>query len=253
MYHHVEPLPLEPPPVYADSYLARDAFARQLDRLRRWGLRTVSFQDACVAARRGEPPGRRVVLTFDDACDCFARHAAPELLARGQSATVFAVSGRLGGSNDWDAAAGERRERLLDGAALREVAARGFEIASHGRSHADLAGLDDRGQREELEGSRRDLEDLLGAPVRTFCYPYGRLDGRAREHARAAGYDGAASILGQALADPHDPLALARMIVRPHESAFELWLKARGFYPAWSRLPRLGLLRRLRRGAGARA
>ena len=245
MYHHVELLPLDPPPVYADSYLARDDFARQLDRLRGWGLRTMTFGEACAAAERNESPGRRVVLTFDDACDCFARHAAPELLARGMTATVFAVSGSLGGTNFWDAGAGERREQLLDAGGLVALAAQGFEIASHSRFHGDLPRLADGAQEEELAGSRRDLETALGTAVTTFCYPYGHLDGRAREHARASGYAGAASIHGQPLATPHDPLALARMIVGPHEGKLELWLKARGFYPAWSRLPRLGLLRAL--------
>jgi len=245
MYHHVEPLPLDPPPVYAASYVARQVFARQLDRLRAWGLETQTFGDACAAAARGGSPRRRVVLTFDDACGCFVRHAAPELQARGMTATVFAVSGQLGGTNAWDAPAGERREHLLGAAELGALAAQGFEIASHGRRHADLEKLDDGAQQEELAGSRHDLETALGTPIATFCYPYGHLDGRAREHARAAGYRGAASIHGQPLAKPHDPFALARMIVGPEESDFELWLKARGVYPAWSRLPRLGLLRAL--------
>ena len=47
--------------------------------------------------------------------------------------------------------------------------------------------------------------------------------------------------------DVSDPFAVARMIVRPGESPLELRLKARGWYPLWSRLPRLGLLRALRR------
>src|SRR5204862_2482501 len=142
----------------------------------------------------GEPTRGRVVLTFDDACDCFARHAAPELLARGMTATIFAVSDKLGGTNDWDAPAGERRERLLDAAELGALAGQGFEIASHGRLHRDLVGIDDRAQQDELAGSRRELEAALGAPIRTFCYPYGHFDGRVRAHAAAAGYLGAASI-----------------------------------------------------------
>lgn len=246
MYHHVEPGTLAPPPVFPDSYLGRAAFAAQLDRLARWGLATVTFADACRRAARGERAGRTVVLTFDDACACFAEHAAPELRARGMTATVFAVSGKLGGTNDWDAGAGERRERLLDAGALRTLAADGFEVASHGRLHRDLPGLGEAARRDELEGSRRELEERLGLAVETFCYPYGHLDGPAREAARAARYAGAASIFGQPMASLDDPLALARMIVRPHESPLELWLKARGLYPAWSRLPRLGLLRRLR-------
>ncbi len=248
MYHHVERLPLVPPPVFPDSYLDRVVFARQLDLLAAAGLTTVTFARACEIAATGASTRGLVVLTFDDACGCFAAHAAPELLRRSMTATVFAVSGLLGGTNVWDRGAGERTEALLDEAGLRALAAAGFEIASHGRQHRDLAQCDDAAQHAELAGSRADLETVLGSPARTFCYPYGHFDARARDAARRAGYLGAASIHGQPAADPRDPYALARMIVRPDESPFELRLKARGWYPLWSRLPRLGLLRALRGG-----
>ncbi|MEO8502417.1 MAG: polysaccharide deacetylase family protein [Acidobacteriota bacterium] len=248
MYHHVELFPLVPPAIFTDSYLDRAAFAAQLDVLAAAGLRTVTFAEACEMTRKGERPRRSVVLTFDDACCCFAEHAAPELIRRGMTATVFAVSSRLGGTNDWDHGAGERSEALMDAAALRSLAQQGFEIASHGRNHVDVSRCDEAALATELRDSKRDLESSLETPIRTFCYPYGRLDARARMGAERAGYLGAASIHGQPLANPHDPFAAARMIVRPGESALELRLKARGWYPLWSRLPRLGLLRALRRG-----
>lgn len=250
MYHHVEVFPLAPPAVFADSYIERAEFATHLDLLQRTGLRTVTLAQACEFALAGAALRRTVVLTFDDACHCFVEHAAPELLRHGMTATVFAVSGRLGGTNDWDRAAGERRERLLDAAALRRLHEQGFEIASHGRNHLDLTAVDEATTEHELAESKRELESALASEVRTFCYPYGHLNARARSAAESAGYLGAASIFGQPLADPEDRFALARMIVRPGESPFELRLKARGWYPRWSRLPRLGLLRALRRAGG---
>ena len=83
--------------------------------------------------------------------------------------------------------------------------------------------------------------------MRTFCYPYGRLDARAAAAARQAGYLAAAGIHGHHGARPGDLWALPRMIVNPGESRFERRLKASGLYPLWSRLPRLGLLGALRR------
>jgi peptidoglycan/xylan/chitin deacetylase (PgdA/CDA1 family) len=253
MFHHVEPAPaaeLMPPPLHPDSYLARHGLAGILDTLAGLGYRTLTLAAAAAACRAGRRlPRRAVVLTFDDGCRCFRDHALPELAARGMTATLFAVSGELGGSNRWDRPAGERREDLLDAAALRALVAAGIEVGSHGRSHRDLTTCDAAALAAEVAGSREELAAAIGAPVATFCYPYGRLDERVRSAAAAAGYAAAAAIHGRSAARRGDPFALPRLAVNPGESRFELLLKASGAYPWWSRLPRLGLLRALRRGA----
>jgi peptidoglycan/xylan/chitin deacetylase (PgdA/CDA1 family) len=103
MFHHVEPVPaaeLAPPPLHPDSYLARGELARVLDTLAYHGHRTMTLADAAERCRTGRRlPRRTVVLTFDDGCRCFRDHALPELTARGMTATLFAVTGELGGSN----------------------------------------------------------------------------------------------------------------------------------------------------------
>jgi len=248
MLHHVEPLPLDPPALHANSYLDRRDFADFLDDLAGRGWQTVTL----AAAAQNSLPRKTVVLTFDDGCRCFRDHALPELQARGMTATLFAVSGELGGTNRWDQnqgdQIGERREDLLDAAGLRELAAAGIEIGSHSRHHRDLSTCGDAELHEEIAGSKADLEAVLGAPVRTFCYPYGQLNERAAAAARAAGYLAAVSIHRHPGARSGDLWALPRMIVNPGESRFERRLKTGGLYPLWSRLPRLGLLGALRRG-----
>jgi peptidoglycan/xylan/chitin deacetylase (PgdA/CDA1 family) len=254
MFHHVEPGPLDPPPLHANSYLSRQDFAGLLDNLDAQGYRTLT-----LAATRQTPqsalPRRSIVLTFDDGCRCFRDHAFLELQARGMTATLFVVSRELGGTNRWDrpegpeGGPGERVEELLGAGDLRRLAAAGIEIGSHGRNHRDLTVCSDEELREELQGSRSDLEAMLDTPVRTFCYPYGHLDDRVRAAARAAGYLAAVSIHAQPGARAGDPWALPRMIINPGESRFERRLKVSGLYPLWSRLPRLGMLARLR-GSG---
>jgi peptidoglycan/xylan/chitin deacetylase (PgdA/CDA1 family) len=257
MFHHVEPAGaagLVPPPLHPDSYLARGELGAALDALAGRGYRTWTL-GAAAARRRGggRLPRRSVVLTFDDGCRCFREHALPELSARGMTATLFALSGEMGGSNRWDRpAAGpcERREELLDAAGLRAVAAAGIEIGSHGRHHRDLTACDAAELEAEVAGSRAELEGALGAPVTTFCYPYGCCDERSRAAVAAAGYAAGAGIREHGLLQGGrrgDLLVLPRLPVNPGDSRFELLLKASGAYPLWSRLPRLGLLRRLRR------
>jgi peptidoglycan/xylan/chitin deacetylase (PgdA/CDA1 family) len=249
MLHHVEPLPLDPPPLHPDSYLDRAGLAALLDLLAGRGFQTLTLADAAARHLAGTVPRRAVVLTFDDGCRCFRDHAWPELQARGMTATLFAVAGELGGTNRWDEAAGERREELLSAADLARLAAAGAEIGAHGLAHLELRGLTGEALRRETAGAREALAAALGRPVLTFCYPYGRFDPGAREAVRAAGYLAAAGIHGHPGARAGDLHALPRMIVNPGESRFELLLKARGLYPLWSRLPRLGLLRALRRGS----
>jgi peptidoglycan/xylan/chitin deacetylase (PgdA/CDA1 family) len=246
MYHHVEPFPLEPKPLHTDSYVPRKRFAEHLDCLRKWGYTPLTLGDAVERWSTGaELPRQPVVLTFDDGCRCFADHAWPELRSRSMTATLFAVAGQLGGTNVWDREGGERREDLLAAGILAELARDGVEVASHGFDHVDLRGASADRLEHELANSKQRLEEIVGQPVVSFCYPYGHFDPAAVTAARNAGYRAAVGIHQGTGRDRI--LALPRFVIRPGDSDFELRLKATGAYRWWRRLPRLGLLSTLRR------
>jgi len=74
---------------------------------------------------------------------------------------------------------------------LREMAAGGIEIGSHTRSHPRLTLLSQEESREEIEGSKRDIEAQISRPVASFAYPNGReqdFDDRCKREVAAAGY-----------------------------------------------------------------
>lgn len=71
---------------------------------------------------------------------------------------------------------------------LRTLVQRGHEVGSHSMSHALLPQLDDAALTYEVAQSRRVLEDRLGCPVETFCYPNGDVDARVLRAVKAAGY-----------------------------------------------------------------
>ena len=56
---------------------------------------------------------------------------------------------------------------------IAKVAAAGMDIGSHTRTHRILQTLDEGPLREELEGSRRALEERLGRRVTSIAYPVG--------------------------------------------------------------------------------
>jgi peptidoglycan/xylan/chitin deacetylase (PgdA/CDA1 family) len=184
-------------------------FARHLDLLARRGVRGVAL---CDVLNRPSADGRRAVITFDDGYEGVLARALPLLAAHGFSATVFVVSGRLGGVNDWD---GETPgDALLSAGGVRALHAAGIEIGSHGVTHRALPGLSDADLLAEVAGSKAALEAVIGAPVVSFCYPYGAFDDRSVEAVRAAGYRAATVIRGGIPPDLSDPFRIKRVAVR---------------------------------------
>jgi peptidoglycan/xylan/chitin deacetylase (PgdA/CDA1 family) len=184
-------------------------FARQLAHLERRGIRGVALRDLFD---RSAETAKRAVLTFDDGYAGVLTHALPLLAAHGFAATVFVVSGRLGGVNDWD---GETPgDALLTADGVRTLHAAGIEIGSHGATHRALPELSDADLADEAAGSKAALEAVVGAPVLSFCYPYGAFDDRSVEAVRRAGYRAATVIRGGLVPDLSDPFRLKRVAVR---------------------------------------
>ncbi|MGY2127005.1 polysaccharide deacetylase family protein [Blastococcus sp. SYSU DS0617] len=196
MYHSISPATIP------DPHLLRvhpDRLDAQLRTLRRLGLRGVSLGELMAARDRGEGH-RMVALTFDDGYRDFLEHAVPVLDRHGMTGTVYVVADRLGGENDWDEGP---RLPLMDADQVRAVAAAGHEVGSHSLSHAHLAGLGPAALQAEVAGSRSVLEEVLGRPVRGFCYPYGDFDTAAADAARDAGYDHACVTRDYSVGDRH--------------------------------------------------
>ena len=90
-------------------------FRMQLDALAACGLRGVSLREY-VRARSQPARSSMVVLTFDDGYRDFADVAAPEIVARGWSCTVFLPTDLIGSPTGWDADGSGRLRRLAKSA-----------------------------------------------------------------------------------------------------------------------------------------
>lgn len=167
-------------------------FERQLEWLRRRGLRGVSVAALLAARERGTARGL-VGLTFDDGYRDFVAEALPRLVRRGFTATVFPVAGRLGGFNGWEDRGPVKP--LLTAADLVRARDAGMEIGSHGLTHTPLPGRCAAELGAEVAGSREELAALVGDGVTGFCYPYGLSDAACEQAVRAAGYEYGCSIL----------------------------------------------------------
>ena len=181
MYHAVADVSYDPNLVAVTPR----RFAAQLSWLARRGLRGVAVCTLVAALRAGSARGM-VGLTFDDGYASVLENALPELVRRGFTATVFVISDRLGGTNDWDAGT---PWPLLSAAQVRELSAAGLEIGSHSATHARLAGAGAERLAAEVRGSKERLSRAADAEVRGFAYPYGDMDATARRAVRDAHYE----------------------------------------------------------------
>ena len=194
-------------------------FADHMAWLDRRGLRGVGVGALLGAVRRGQA-GRLVGITFDDGYRSVLTDALPVLHRHGFSATAFVLSAPAVRTNTWDEGT---PWPLLSEAEVRELAAAGLEIGSHGATHVRLPGLSFDRLEAELAGSRASLTEMAGVEVRGFAYPFGAMDQAVRSATSAAGY-----AYGCAVSTPLralSPMALPRAYVGEADGGIELTLK----------------------------
>lgn len=163
------------------------------------GYRGVTFSEVVTQPPKG---AKRLAVTFDDGYSSLVRDALPVLESHGVPATVFVPTGFPDrepeliwpGIEDWARTPHRGELEPLGWDALRKLAARGWEIGSHTRTHPHLTRLGDAALEEELRESRVELERHLDRPCRSVAYPYGDVDERVIAAARDAGYVAGATL-----------------------------------------------------------
>lgn len=221
MYHRVEELPAAA--THPGNYVRPRQFREQLDALRSWGYEPIALED-WIAYRDGarELPRRPVVLTFDDGYRSML-DTWPVIRAHGFTATTFLVSSCIGGTNHWETDG--RQESLLSGDEILQLHRAGMRFGSHTRSHRRLGSLTEAEAERELSHSRRELESLLGEPVRSLAYPFSNQNAHVRALARRAGYTVAVRGRGRMNRRGTDAMALYRIKVDVRTTVSDLrWM-----------------------------
>jgi len=225
--------------------------------------RVVSLRDLIRELRRGGPASNTAAVTVDDGYDDVVSLAVPVMHAYGIRASIFVVSGFVGGRlwpwtdhfrfvfdraprrpvrfthrdathtidirNESERSRAEERwrehaktlpvaerEDLLGAIAeacgiaipaaapaefrsmtwteLRALAADGFDIGAHTRSHPILSQVGSERLRDEIHGCKEEIEGNLRHPVPHFAYPNGRREDYTHEAVSvvsSAGYEAA--------------------------------------------------------------
>lgn len=258
LYHHVGP---ERPGTMLGLTVSPERFERHVRWLSRRGYRGICPTDWLRWRQEGKGlPEKPVLFTFDDGYEDLVEYALPVLRRYGFGAAVYVVTKQLGGTNAWDEARGWGTLRLMTADQIKFWAGQGIEFGAHSRNHADLTSLTEDELAEEVVGSSKDLELLIGTRPVSFAYPYGLRNQKVDDCARGAFdlafiADDADEGLNYLQTDPH---LLLRTMVQSKDSLLALECRTRwGRYPLldwWARMRvRIALRTRLRRGTGALA
>jgi len=170
------------------SYYSCIKFETLICRLRGEGFRFLTVSQ--IAQSPDYNRRNSIVMTFDDGFETFYSNALPLCERHGIKTTVFPVAGFLGKSSSWDALP---QQSHLTKNQIIEISSLGHEIGSHTLTHANLTLLPKNELYKELSESKKILEDILGKPVKSISFPFGRVDERVWNAAKDVGYTFATS------------------------------------------------------------
>jgi peptidoglycan/xylan/chitin deacetylase (PgdA/CDA1 family) len=156
-------------------------------------------------------------VTFDDAFRSVYTLAFPLLRELGVPATIFVPTtpveeGRplaWEGTGHWLQTPLASELAPMSWSELRDVAAAGWEIGSHTKTHPHLPVLAPEELAAQLVDSKSLCERQMERPCTSLAYPYGDTDARVVTAARSAGYESAAALPGDF--GRHDPLSWPRI------------------------------------------
>lgn len=177
MYHEVSEIPernkriRSTNPAYSVSL---EQFREQMEYLYENGYHTLSLNEVIDA--KTSLSHKTVALTFDDGWANNYTNAFPILKKFELTATIFVVTNFVGNHN------------YMDWRQLREMNKEGISIQSHTASHRPLSVLETHEIINELDGSKKSIEDHLGSAVNFLSVPHGMINHKVIDTARSVGY-----------------------------------------------------------------
>lgn len=198
-------------------------FKRQLEYIKKKGYDVITLDELVEGIKSGRCfKKNKVVITIDDGYSDNFKYAYPVLKKFGFPATIFIIAGFIGEDSDyltWDE--------------VKIMAENKISFGSHTMNHVCLEdALDDKVLKEEIEGSKKLIEEKLGKPVDYFCYPVGAFTEKAKNVVIGSGYRAAFSTnRGLAKLD-RDLYEFKRIKVTNSDThkPFGFWFKLSGYY-----------------------
>jgi peptidoglycan/xylan/chitin deacetylase (PgdA/CDA1 family) len=178
-------------PSRSEMVITASVFRQQMQALKDAGIPVIRMSDV-LAWKRGEKniPDESVVITMDDGWVGVHQFAYPILKEFNYPFTFYLYKNYVNSGG-----------RSMSISQIKDMLHYGAEVGSHSVSHQSLKAKQGRTDEaykawldNEIGGSKKFLEELLGVPVKTFAYPYGDKTQDIAQMCLDAGYEGAVTV-----------------------------------------------------------
>lgn len=202
MYHVINPPPPGAP--FPGLYVPAGEFAAQMQALKAAGWHAVTLDQLKAYWSRGVPlpPGKPIVLTFDNGYQSQYTNALPVLRRMGWVGNEMMQLSGLPPSQGG----------LSDGQ-VRGLVSDGWEIDTQGMSHADLIALPASELHYQVFSARQILRRRYGVTADWFAYPSGHYNANVIATLKAAGFIGSLTVVPGWASPTDDPFRLPRLRV----------------------------------------
>ena len=205
--------------------LAIDIFEKQLNYLNRIGFNTVSFD------KIDENKKKQIIITFDDGYKDVLKFALPILKKYNFTAICFLVSNMIGKQNSWDSLRHDfTPKNLMDTDDINEWINNGMYIGSHSHNHYDLTKLNKSELYNDLDFSKKTLEDKFGKKINNFCYPFGKVNKSVYDAVKKKFKTAVTINRSRYETNKHNLLLIPRIDMGKNISLFKIFLKMETFY-----------------------
>lgn len=203
MYHHIQTNPLPLNLTWAALFVSPKQLNDQLEYLNSHNYHTVTLDDV-TSALDGKTilPPNPVVLTFDDGYQSFYDNAYPLLKKYNMKGINFIITDVVGSGVylTWN------EIKTMDKSGL-------VSFGAHTKHHPFLTAISNILAKEEISGSKTELEKQLKKPIKWFAYPYGDYNKQIIDLVKTAGYTGAVTTVFGSLQTKDTLFIMPRVMV----------------------------------------
>lgn len=162
MFHYIKNIPANSSDKYAYNLsFSPEKLEKFLIYFKENNIETLTFWDLKkIIENKKEFPKKAVILSFDDWHLDQYENAFKILQKHKMKWVFFIISDKP--NNDKNYATREQ---------IKEISDNWHEIGSHSVSHLNLASLNEEKIKYQIENSKKRIEEKIGKPIISFCYP----------------------------------------------------------------------------------
>lgn len=204
MYHYIRKNPHPKNKVWENLHVSPEQFAEQLKYLSDHGYHSITLDDLDASLNKGiQLPDKPIILTFDDGYISFYTSAFPLLKQYNMKAIEFIITKGVSAVPSyltWSQIEEMNQSPLIS-------------FGAHTQHHPSLTQIQETKRKDEIIGSKNELESHLHKPVRWFAYPYGSFNNPVILDVQSAGFSGAVSTVYGAIQSKETLFTMPRIMV----------------------------------------